>query len=48
MQTFGPHPDDEADLRAALAEAEAGLGETLTPDELRRWAETGEWPERLG
>ncbi len=39
--------EDEADLRAGLAELDRGEGVELTTDELRRLAETGEWPERL-
>jgi hypothetical protein len=41
-------PSDESDLRAAIAEVERGETVELTPDELKHWAETGEWPERLG
>ena len=43
-----PAPQDEADVRAGLDEAERGEGTDLSEDELKRWAETGEWPERLG
>ncbi len=46
--TFVPHPDDAAEVHAALQEADRGEGTTLTRDELERWAETGEWPESLG
>lgn len=42
-----PSAEDEADIRAGLAELDRGEGVELTADELRRWAETGEWPERL-
>jgi hypothetical protein len=41
------HPDDEADMRAALAELAAGRGVVLTEEQARHWAETGEWPESL-
>lgn len=37
--------EDEADLRASIEEAEKKAGRVLTPDELKRWAETGEWPD---
>jgi hypothetical protein len=40
-------PDDEADLRAGLAELDRAEGVELTADELRQLAETGEWPEPL-
>ena len=43
-----PAPQDEADVRAGLEEAERGEAVELTKEELERWAETGEWPERLG
>jgi hypothetical protein len=46
-QLVRPSAEDEADLRAALTELEGGEGVELTADELRHWAETGEWPERL-
>ena len=42
-----PSAKDEADIRTALAELDRGEGVELTADELRHWAETGEWPERL-
>jgi len=42
-----PSAQDEADIRAGLAELDRGEGVELTADELRHWAETGEWPERL-
>jgi hypothetical protein len=47
--TSGTHvaPDDEA-ICKALARLDHGEGVELTADELRHWAETGEWPERLG
>jgi hypothetical protein len=38
-------PELEARLRASLEESERNPGRALTPEELRRWAETGEWPE---
>jgi hypothetical protein len=41
------HPDDEADMRAALAELAADGGIALTQEQVRRWAESGEWPESL-
>ena len=36
------HPDDEADVRAGLEEAERGEGVRLTPEQLEKWANTGE------
>lgn len=42
-----PSAEDEADLRAGLAELDRGGGVELTAGELRHWAETGAWPERL-
>jgi hypothetical protein len=42
-----PSAEDEAEIRTALAELDRGEGVELTDDELRHWAETGEWPERL-
>jgi hypothetical protein len=46
-QAVRPSAEDEAEIRTALAELDRGEGVELTADELRRWAETGEWPERL-
>jgi hypothetical protein len=43
-----PSPEDEAELRKAIEALDRGEGTDLTPEELRHWAETGEWPERLG
>ena len=40
-----PSPEDEARSRTGRAELERGEGRTLTEEELRRLAETGEWPE---
>jgi predicted transcriptional regulator len=37
-----PAPEDEAEIRAALADPDEGRA--LTQDELQRLAETGEWP----
>ncbi len=37
--------EDEEDLRAALEEAAQKKGRVLTAEELKHWAETGEWPE---
>jgi hypothetical protein len=45
---FQAPPEVAADIEAARAELERGEGVELTPEELRRLAETGEWPERLG
>jgi hypothetical protein len=45
---FRPSPEDEANVRAAIAELDQGKGVELTAEELRHWVETGEWPERLG
>lgn len=44
----GPHPDDAADVRASLEEADRGETVEITLEELDRLAETGEWPERFG
>jgi hypothetical protein len=44
---FVPHPDDLEDVRKGFAELERGEGIALTPEELDRWAETGELPERV-
>jgi hypothetical protein len=38
-------PEDEAGIRAGLAELDRGEGRTLTAEEVQRLAETGEWPE---
>ena len=40
-----PAPEDEARVREAFAESLRDEGRALTPEELRRWVETGEWPE---
>jgi hypothetical protein len=40
-----PSPEDEADIRAGLAELDRGEGRTLSAEEVQRLAETGEWPE---
>jgi hypothetical protein len=40
-------PDVLEDFAAARAEYERGEGRELTPEELRRWAETGELPADL-
>jgi hypothetical protein len=37
--------EDEADLRAALEEAQKRTGRVLTAEQLKHWAETGEWPD---
>jgi hypothetical protein len=42
-----PSAEDEAEICTALAELDRGEGVELTADELRHWAETGEWPGRL-
>ena len=47
-ELVGLSAEDEADLRARFAELDRGEGVELTADELQHWAETGEWPERLG
>jgi hypothetical protein len=47
LQLVRPSAEDEADIRAGLAELDRGEGVELTADELQHWAETGEWPERL-
>jgi hypothetical protein len=43
---FGPHPDDAKHVRKAFAEdaRHPERRKPVTPEELRRWAETGEWP----
>jgi hypothetical protein len=46
-QPVRPSPQDEADIREGLAELDRGEGVELRTDELRHWADTGEWPERL-
>jgi len=46
-QVVRPSAEDEADIRVGLAELDRGEGVELTVDELRHWAETGEWPARL-
>jgi len=38
------NPNLADDLRAAIEEASRGDGITLTRSQIRRWAETGEWP----
>ena len=53
VKTTPPHElrvgrEDEADLEASLQEAAREPGRVLTPDELKRWAETGEWPDGSG
>ena len=45
--TYVPHPDDEADVRAAFAELKDGKGVTLTLEDAKRWAETGLLPREL-
>jgi hypothetical protein len=46
-QPVSPSAEDEAEIRTALADLDRGEGVELTTEELRHWAETGEWPERL-
>ena len=43
---FGPHTDDAKRVRQAFAEdaRHPGRRETVTAEQLRHWAETGEWP----
>ena len=41
-RAFVPHPDDVEGVRAGLEEAERGEGRELTPEQLQKWAETGE------
>lgn len=41
---FRVHPDDEAEMRAALADVEAGRTVALTAAELAEWEATGELP----
>jgi hypothetical protein len=42
-----PHPRDAKHVRRAFEEDAKHPEErtTVSPDELRRWAETGQWPE---
>ena len=40
-----PAPEDEAQVRADFEDAEKNPERVLTPEEIRRLAETGEWPE---
>jgi len=40
-----PAPEDEAELAQALEESYRGPLRELTPEEIRRGAESGEWPE---
>lgn len=37
--------EDEPELRASLEEAANESGRVVSPEELKRWAETGEWPD---
>ncbi|MGA3124833.1 MAG: hypothetical protein ABSF69_29140 [Polyangiaceae bacterium] len=46
-ELVSPSADDEAEIRAGLAELDRGEGVELTADELQHWVETGAWPERL-
>jgi hypothetical protein len=39
-----PAPEDEAGVREAFVESLRDPGRVMTPDELCRFAETGEWP----
>src|SRR5262249_7243471 len=41
---FRVHPEDEAELRAANADIDAGRIVDLTPEELAEWEATGELP----
>ncbi len=45
-----PHPRDAKHVRRAFEEhaAHPEAGQVVSPEELRRWAETGEWPESSG
>jgi hypothetical protein len=45
LPTVRPSPEDEAEIRTAVAELDRGEGRALTEEELRHLAETGEWPE---
>jgi hypothetical protein len=47
---FVPHRDDLDDVRASFEDDEKHpeARVTVSPEELRRWAETGEWPESSG
>ena len=46
--SLGPHPDDAKHVRKAFAEdaRHPERRKPVTPEELRRWADTGEWPAR--
>jgi len=46
-ELVSPSADDEAEIRAGLAELDRGEGVELTAAELQHWVETGAWPERL-
>jgi hypothetical protein len=43
-----PPAKDLDHVRQGFAEAERGEGIVLTPEELARWAATGEWPWESG
>ncbi len=43
-QVVRPSAEDEADIRAGLAELDRGEGVELAVDELRHWAETASGP----
>jgi hypothetical protein len=45
---FRPSSEDEANVRAGVTELDSGEGVGVTEEELRHWAETGEWPNHLG
>ncbi len=44
---FGAHPEDAEHVRRAFEQdaRRRGRSTAVTPEQLRRWAETGEWPE---
>jgi hypothetical protein len=46
-RTCAVPPDVARDLEESRLEDERGKSIELTPEELRHWAETGEWPESL-
>lgn len=44
---LGPATDEDArELRAALEDDDKGV--VLTPEQLKHWAETGDWPDSSG
>lgn len=46
-QEFGPHPSDREEVEAAFASDAPDAGIALSPEDIRRLAEDGEWPASL-